>query len=133
MIFCVWKDIMLWVFYTCVPRWFETKGISSIGSTRDEKRSEMWCIQNTLVICHSLDIFSSGWSNWSNRHHPQPLKIGSPHSGGYVKFTPKYITVYEIHNITFITLNALNEIYGSKCIEQNEIRNMKYKMKCMQY
>ena len=32
-----------------------------------------------------------------------------------------------MQNIKFVKWNALNEIYGSKCIEQNEMKNMKSK------
>ena len=41
----------------------------------------------------SMHIIHGHNSILSYRHHPQPVEIGNPDSGRYVKFTPKYIIV----------------------------------------
>ena len=40
--------------------------------------------------------FSARVCNATFRRHPQPLMIGSADSGGYVKFTTKYIIVGDV-------------------------------------
>ena len=44
-----------------------------------------------LNFLSPIDTSGNFWAGVCNATNPQPLKIGSLDSGGYVKFTPKYI------------------------------------------